>query len=150
MSSFTNALILRDVGDGKYWAVHEPIRYYVEGLGDGFYVDVPKGFVTDLTSIPSILRSVVSKLSRANAAAVVHDRIYQHPWLLCHTTGDMRYPLNRFQCDLIFLEAMRVSKVGFVRRRVLYYGVRVGGELAWLEHRRNSIDEAIAHAQPDT
>jgi hypothetical protein len=80
--------------------------------GEGTLIIVPEGFITDLASIPRVFRILFVKNGKHRAAAIVHD-------YLC------RQEFNRVLADKIFLEAMKVSKVGRFKRYAMYYAVRI-------------------------
>ena len=148
MSSFTNALVLQDTGDGKTWRVHEKFVYYVEAVGSGLCVPVNAGFETDLTSVPGLIRSFIHQLSKANAAAVVHDRLYAYPWLF--DSEGQRHAVSKFHADRIFLEAMEVSGVSTLHRYLLYVAVRYGGGIAWTNHRKRDMEQLMEQSSDIT
>lgn len=83
-------------------------------------VSVPRGFVTDLTSIPQW--AWISGLRPEGAyayAALVHDYLY---W---------EQDRPRDEADEIFLFAMEDSKVEKSRRNRIYNAVRLAGGNAW-------------------
>jgi hypothetical protein len=82
-------------------------------------VDVPAGFVTDLTSIPRSFWSVFPKTGRYAYAAVVHDYLY---W---------NQPVNREKADEILEIAMKDSQVPAANVRIISTAVRLGGKSAW-------------------
>jgi hypothetical protein len=58
------------------WALAQPLVWEVRGLGGGFTITAPVGFVTDLGSIPPIGRIVVNPADAQLAKAfVLHDFI---------------------------------------------------------------------------
>lgn len=134
MSSFTHALILEDTDDGRLWRVHTSFAYRVGDEDSRTTVPVAAGFLSDLTSIPRVFLSVVPKLSKGNAASVLHDRLYGHPYLYVDGLQDRR--ITKRRCDEIFYEALRVQGVDPLRSWVLYRAVRWFGRYAWTEHRR--------------
>lgn len=89
--------------------------YEVGALGSGDVITVPAGYRTDFTSIPRLLWAYESPLGDAAKASVLHDWLY--------TTAAR----TRAEADAIFLEAMSVLRVGFVKRHVLYFAVRLFG-----------------------
>lgn len=135
MSSFTRSLILEDTGDGRYWRVYRSFRFYRYDPASGVYVDIPAGFLTDLASIPRVLRSIVPVHGKGNAAAVVHDYLYRFP---CFRTTAETTPvqLSRAECDGAFYEALRVLGCPRLRARVMHTGVRAGGWVGWNRYRR--------------
>lgn len=97
-------------------------------LDNGEIIYIPKGFKTDLASIPGILQWIpgFSVNGPHRIAAVLHDYLYT-------VQG-----LSRAECDKIFLEAMIACNVNKVLRNSIYAGVRVGGWVAW-NHRRDEM-----------
>lgn len=102
-----------NVDDGR-WRLGKPLIYSSDVAG--CVITVPEGFTTDLASVPRL--PVVYWLcgGRANKPAVVHDFLY--------TKGI----LPRDVADAVFLEAMQVVSVPIVYRRMMWAGVRMGGE----------------------
>jgi Protein of unknown function (DUF1353) len=83
-------------------------------------VRVPRGFVTDLTSIPQLLWIAGLRPEGSYAyAALVHDFLY---W---------EQDRPRDEADEIFLFAMEDSKVEKSLRTRIYNAVRVAGSGAW-------------------
>lgn len=113
---FINDPVLR-VGDNPdEWILNEPLCYVTRR---GHVIIVPRNFVTDLASIPRLLYALFPVNGRHRAAAILHDWLYE------------RQPVDRAQCDHIFLEAMEDSKVRWSQRWAMYLGVRIGGWVAW-------------------
>lgn len=123
MSSFTQPLVLEDLGNGT-WRTTREFIYYVGEEGKGEAIVVPQGFVTDLASVPRMLWPLVPPMGKFNQAAVLHDYLYS---IGCKT---------RKACDDVFLEAMAVLGVRWSQRWTIYSGVRIGGWVAWNNHRR--------------
>ncbi len=98
--------------DGDYWRLMHPLIYH--GARDRFVV--PVGFRTDFASVPHTLTWLVSRTGKHNRAAVLHDYLTRNPQLV-----------SRKDADGIFLRVLRELGVAPVRRRLLYWGVR----LAW-------------------
>ena len=88
---------------------------YLSDLGG--LIIVPAGFETDLASIPRIFQSLVPKVDKHMLPAIVHD-------YLCR-----KEDYKRKLADKIFLEAMRLKQVNPVRRRIMYWAVRIGAKL---------------------
>ncbi|MBS0153727.1 MAG: DUF1353 domain-containing protein [Nitrospira sp.] len=82
-------------------------------------VTVPKGFVTDLASIPRIFFSALRPDGEYAYAAVVHDYLY---WTQTR---------SRDEADDILKMAMEDFKVGTVTVGAIYIAVRVAGKTAW-------------------
>lgn len=84
---------------------------------------VPKGIKTDLGSIPRALQGIFPKDGKAMFAYILHDYLYQ--------TG----MFSRLESDSILEEAMGTLGVSYWRRKTVKFGLRLGGWVAWNEHR---------------
>jgi len=91
------------------------------------WIIVPIGLRTDLGSIPQILQNIFPKDGKAMFGYIVHDWLYK--------TG--KY--SRSISDDILEEAMKVLGVGWLARKSVRNGLRVGGWVAWNNHRKNDI-----------
>lgn len=102
------------------WVLLESLIYYTS---DKFMrsVAVPKGFITDLASIPRLLRIFFDQNGKSRKAAVIHD------WLYCSRI----YP--RSEADGIFHEALIYCGVGKFTAWTMWLGVRAGG---WIYYNR--------------
>ena len=133
MAGFLDPLILEYI-DGKKWKVVHHFDYAI-GAPDGYpIVDVPAGFITDFASVPRILWNILPPTGKYGKAAVVHDRLYQDPYLkMCADYPPFK--VTRDFADLVLLEAMEVLEVGWLTRWVIYLGVRTGGWMPWDKYR---------------
>ena len=119
MSSFTMPLVISPLIDGRHWELQEPFTYHV-GHEDSFeLITVPRLFVTDFASVPRPFFWLIPPWGRYGKAAIVHDYLYPSE------------NYSRKQADDIFLEAMIVLEVAPWRRKLMYWGVRAFGWLAW-------------------
>jgi hypothetical protein len=84
---------------------------------------VPSGIKTDLGSIPRALQGIFPKDGKAMFAYILHDYLYQ--------TG----MFSRLESDSILEEAMETLGVSYWRRKAVKFGLRIGGWVAWNEHR---------------
>lgn len=103
--------------DGKNWIVKQPLVYRVGISKDS--VIVPRGFVTDVASIPPVLQSLIQQNGPYLLPAVVHDYLY---W---------EQGCTRAQADRLLLLAMMENQVSAAHRRAIYDAVRAAGRLAW-------------------
>ena len=119
MSSFTAPLeveVEQGEVDGRGLArLIAPFDYYVGAMGSLDKLTVPRGFETDFCSIPRWAMPWFPVMGRAAKAAVIHD------YLL--TIRDR----PKAACDRVFLEAMTVLKVSWLRRTLMYLAVRTRG-----------------------
>ena len=114
-------ILLRPVEDGSGFICQKTYRLQFQ-LGDtDFFFQVPKGFHTDLASIPSLGRLIFKTWGRYTAACIVHDCFY------AYRAG------SRELADDIFEVMMREDGVGEEDITYLAEAVRWFGHLAW-EH----------------
>lgn len=93
-AKFLTQLYAKHLGK-KWWQLTRPLIYYSEIAG--LTIIAPKGFVTDFASVPRFPVAYWLFGSKANAPAVIHDRLYRF--------GDV----PRILADRIFNEAMKVD-----------------------------------------
>lgn len=84
---------------------------------------VPRGFETDLASIPRIFRWLLNQNGNSRRPAVLHDYLYR------------MQPISRAEADAIFRRALEVEGVILPGRWLYWLGVRLGGWIAWRGHR---------------
>lgn len=110
------SLDLRHV-EGENWELLAPLNVT---WGD-YEFQVKEGFLTDLASIPRVVRWLVPKGRNESKAAVVHDWLYRHDF--CR--------MSRAEADALFLAIMEECGVGGIRRQVIYRAVRIAGGFSW-------------------
>jgi Protein of unknown function (DUF1353) len=79
---------------------------------------VPKGFVSDLASIPRALWFLVAPWDIA-LESLFHDQLYR------------TQPVERLIADAELYAMMEKRGVGWLTRKLVYRGVRIFGWLAW-------------------
>jgi hypothetical protein len=105
--------------DTSRWMLVNPVIYQSVVAQQIFIV--PRGFVTDLASVPRIVPFAYALFGNtSNEAAVVHDYLYSAP----HST-------TREMADAVLREASAVTRVAAWRRWPMWLGVRVFGWLHW-------------------
>jgi len=92
--------------------------------GNPWKLTVPQGFLTDFASVPKRilgipLWSIFPPWGKHNKAAVVHDWLYR---------GKI---VDRFLADAVFRYIMKELTVGFFKRVIMFYAVRIGGRKAF-------------------
>lgn len=126
MSSFTDDLIVKHL-DGNRWELMREFSYYISDKDKGQIILVPKGFTTDFASIPRLFWTLIGHpTGKYGKAAIIHDYLY-------HIQTK-----TRSQTDRIFYEAMRVLKVSFIKRWLMYHYVKTLGWIPWGMHKRRN------------
>jgi len=110
----------RPFADGQNWIVKQPLIYRVGISHDS--VIVPRGFVTDLASIPPALQSLIQQNGPYLLPAVVHDYLY---W---------EQTCTRTESDHLLRLAMIENRVDEVHRTAIYNAVRAAGSFAWADN----------------
>lgn len=83
-------------------------------------VRVPCSYITDFASIPFFLLWFIQPFGRHARAAILHDWLYV-----------IGQPRKRSYADKILLAAMKELEVDWLKRQVIYWGVRLGGWIAY-------------------
>lgn len=121
---FITHLDARAVGDRDWMLLGDLVyRYKCDGLLC-MTVTVPKGFVTDLASMPWAIRWLLPVNDRHRPAAVLHDFMYR----------DQK--TTRAEADALFYVAMEECGVPRWKRDLIYAGVRTGGWAAWKSNQK--------------
>ncbi len=117
-------MVVSPTGDGKHWVLHEPLEY-VHPLTKEHFV-IPRGFVTDLASVPRLFWTAFPPCGKYTTAAVLHDYLY---WVQPENC-------DRECADDILLRAMEEAGVSLVTRSSIYAAVRMGGDDSWESNRQ--------------
>jgi hypothetical protein len=124
LRSFTTTdppvLLLTPFGDGKFWVVRKQFQW-INKLG---CVTVPTGFVTDLTSVPRFLWTVLPTWEQYGGPAIVHDFLY---W---------NQPVDRYDADQWILQLMDQMQVKPTKRHTIYTALRLFGNVAWSHNKQ--------------
>ena len=120
-------------GGRSLWGLTEELSYMPSNGTD--VIRVPKGFVTDLASIPRPFWVLLPPDGPWTKAAVIHDFLYYTGgtgvWNH-HPSGNTRKtPYTRAEADWILRDAMQDRGVGGFSREIIYLAVRVGGGAGW-------------------
>jgi hypothetical protein len=109
--------------DRMYFLVEE-IHWTPVSPSKGPKLTVPRGFVTDLASIPRTFWSIFPPDGAYAQPAVVHDYMY---WTQKH---------SREVADEVFYEGMLDMKVPKAQAKLIHEAVRAGGGSAWNNNSR--------------
>jgi len=121
MSPFPELIVIK-IG-ARLWKLYADYKYKD--------ITVPKGFVTDFASVPSLFWIIVPPDGEYTAAAVVHDFLY------------CLQDRTRNEADNIFLEIMRELGVSAWKREVMWLAVRMFGWIPWNKKEKNCITVEI-------
>lgn len=126
---FPNAPMMKPISNDK-WLVEEDFIVFHKGKS----ITVKRGFETDGASIPNtpLIRWIIGHPFSMPLLpdAIIHDGLYASELL----------PRN--QCDWIFLELMKRSKIGWAKRNAVWSAVRLGGAIVWARHTFDSVQKA--------
>lgn len=118
-------------GGRTLWALTEALVYWPSNGHEP--IVVPRGFVTDLASIPRPLWGWLPPDGPWAKAAVVHDFLYYTQgtgvWK-CHEST-LRRTYDRDEADWILRDAQKDRNVGIVSRNLIWLGVHLGGQHGW-------------------
>ena len=133
------APLLRPGIERDEWVLEEDWAFYSKRLGEE--VTIKKGFKSDLDSVPRIPIVYSQLKGYARLAAIAHDFLYASGYTIQYTTGTphKETKVSRKTADAIFLDLMVCEKIGPIRRRVIWFGVRVGG---WVSY-KPSVNKII-------
>ena len=116
---------LRDPKTGEYLDEWQTTVAFEVILNDGRSVVVPEGFVTDKASVPRLVWAIIPRDDKHIVdAALVHDYLYvvqkiENVWI------------ERATADDVFRDICERAGMGFIKRRICYRGVRLGGWAAY-------------------
>ncbi len=103
------------------------VDYQIDGI-ETRRVVVPRGLITDLTSVPRLFRVFVGRVGPWLEAAILHDYLYI-AWQ--DVPGRGVRPRDRLFADRMMLRAMEAAGVSAVQRWAIYAAVRVFGAAAY-------------------
>lgn len=118
MSSYFISPLRVEQIDDELWQLTEPLVYYSQKLQRS--LAVPAGFVTDFASVPRLPFVYWLLGGRASKAAVIHDLLYR-----------IGSGVSRADADAILVEAMEATGQAPWRRRLMWQGLRIGGNSSY-------------------
>lgn len=128
MSSFTSALIVSPMSNGRTWRLAKPFTYRIGSRYSKRLIRVTLPFETDFSSIPKFLFWLLPWWAKFNKASVLHDWLYRMKRI-------MGEPITRKEADDTWLEAMLVEFrhhwSGRVVALIEYWAVRLFGWAIW-------------------
>jgi hypothetical protein len=101
--------------DKDKWKIAKDFKFRVNRTNE--IIVIREGFVTNLASVPRILRSIYPRSPKLLLASCIHDYLYEQGIY------------DRKTCDLIFKDLMKIVGVKKKKYKVMELGVRLFG---WL------------------
>ncbi|MEH0008068.1 MAG: DUF1353 domain-containing protein [Flavobacteriales bacterium] len=108
-----NRILLSHISGTMRWTVESPFK--LSGI------EVPKGYITDLASVPRAFWCFFPPSGAYLEAAVVHD--------YCYT--NLTQAMTKKQADKLFLKNMKKLGTGRCKRFIMYVAVRLFGRGNW-------------------
>jgi len=121
-AEFLTSLCIEKVGPTR-WRLLSPLHYR-SVVFPGLFV-VPRGFETDLASVPVAIQSLLPKVGNYDAAAVLHDAGYANRLL---TASHREMFTAKPVIDKLFHEACLSLGVGRARAWAMYQAVKLWGD----------------------
>lgn len=118
-----------DTENGEMWQVVEKCEYKTDN--GGVTITVPKGFITDLASVPRIFWGIVASFELSLSGPLFHDLIYRCAGQIPAELVNPDHIFERDETDALFLELMVKSGVPHWKCRVAYRAVRTFARFAW-------------------
>jgi len=98
------------------WVLDHEITY----IWRGRTITIPKGYMTDLASVPFFIRPIINSYGNFNFAALCHDYIYGYQGVL--PNGDM---FSRADADRMLFDRMVIDGTQIRTAMVMWLAVRV-------------------------
>lgn len=111
--------------DGRNWKLNHPVTYHSKS---GRVFIIPVGAPTDGASTPAILHSELPPTGDYWLACVLHDSAYRNT---LQNENCTLANLSRDESDSLLLEAMELTGVDGFTAKIIYEGVRMGGQQAF-------------------
>lgn len=115
---FRSVLELREHSVPDYWVVISELIWD----SPTEHIVVPRGFLTDLASVPKTFRNILDINGVARSPAVLHDWLYTS------------HLFDRGRCDDLLYGALVSRGMSKLEADIYWQGVRVGGESHYADH----------------
>lgn len=121
-AAFLTPLRFEKIG-AQRWLLTDDLHFQSKALNR--IVIAPRGFQTDLASIPRFLWSIFPKVDKYDGAATIHDAGYAGA--LVDTAGE-RFAVTKKQADQLFREGCRAEGVNVIIAFIMYLMVSLFGD----------------------
>ena len=119
MLEFKTELVCKSLEKGGYWELTKDFIVDLGFPGDGDLLVIPKGFRTDLGSIPIFIPRWIADPQVAPRSFTLHDFLYQNQFT------------TQLVADSLLNEGMIIEGANWFQRFTVYRGLRIGGMFAW-------------------
>lgn len=119
----------------KMWELLDEVYYEEEGIL------VPKGFKTDLASIPRPLWVILASFELSLEAPILHDFLYRAAGKSTPAKRNGVYQdwvFSRCEADRAFRREMGRRWINFPLRFIAYWGVRIFAGSTWRDYLRKN------------
>lgn len=109
----------------------------------GRLLRAPKGSTTDGLSTPKIVRVLPAYDATGDDwwSGVLHDAAYRGFLEIQNHLGEwQKADYSQKQADDMILDAMESQGVGFIRRHIIYYALRLFGRFAYAQDKKDWFD----------
>jgi hypothetical protein len=124
MSSFLGPLRIEKIAERRWMLTDDLAFDSTWPKCPGVFI-APRGFQTDLASIPQVLWSVLPHIGNWDRAATIHDAAYGN--VLTNVNGDRMFVVKKLS-DGLFYEGMRADGVGWWTARRMWRAVSAFGD----------------------
>lgn len=118
----------------RHWELAEDFEFEIN---DCSYV-IPKGFEFDGASVPKFLATFLSPVGVLLMGGLVHDYAYKYEMLLRSDKRGTSNVLTQKEADRIFRDIGIEINGFYVLNYLAYWGLRIGGFVAWNGHRKRN------------
>jgi hypothetical protein len=130
--------------DKDYWRVLHSFTFTIDDNGEQAHVVIPAGYLTDGASVPRMFWWLLPPWGKYGQAAVVHDLLCERRQLI---RGGQTIKIERSHADWLFREAMKEAGVQWIKRTIMYAGVRFFTGLHMHLNRKRYAKKAILEQQ---
>lgn len=121
-----------DIGHANYFITQDDIVFYSARFD--VLITIRKGFYTDFDSVPNAFLWLIPPNREQRFPATLHDELYGKRGKVVDEVGHRR-SFTRRECDLMYLEALNSEGFDVDDSYLSYFGLRIGGWLAWHFHK---------------
>jgi hypothetical protein len=100
----------------KCWVLDHDIHYRWRGRE----IIVPRGYKTDLASVPFFVRPIINSYGNFNFAALCHDAVYEHKGVMPNGAT-----FTRADADRMFFDRMVLDGTPIRTATVMWLAVRI-------------------------